>query len=150
MSMENVVRFRQILMVYPIAVVADEHRVAIFAYNGRKHDGSLRPDSVFETRNHALMCEASNLFWGDDDVFNFVMDHHGLEIGLTGTRVKSIQSGPVRIPQKGEVLPRHQAVNRLTGEVTEGPVIDSPAEPVPVRAHEAKIEIKSKHLKLII
>lgn len=150
MSMQNVSRFRQIMMVYPIAVVADGLRVAIFAYSGRKHDGSLRQDTVFEMKNHALMCEASSLFWGDDDVFDFVMDHQGLEIGLTGTRVKPIQLGPPVIPKQGEAPMWEQSVNPETGEVSRGAatMVQPPQEPT--RAHEAKIEIKSKYLKLII
>lgn len=148
--MENVVRFRQLLMTYPIVVVADDLRVAVFAHRGRRLDGSLRQDVCFELCNHALMCEVSKLFWGDEDVFNFVMDHQGLEVGLTGARVKSIQGGPVRIPQKGEVPQWKQTIDPETGEVKEVPSLSPSATPEPVRAHQAKIEIKSKYLKLTI
>jgi hypothetical protein len=134
------------MMVYPIAVLADEHRTALFAYSKRRPDGSLAPDYEFEKKHHDLMCEASELFWSDDDVFDFVMDHHGLEIGLTGTRVKSVPGDEMSVPKKGLPLSRRTEFDPETGEVAPG---ESP-EGQPLRAHQAKIEIKSKHLKLTI
>ena len=145
MSMANVARFRELMMTYPLAVLVDDKRMALFAYKRRYSDGTLQKDHDFELKNHKLMCEAADLFWKDDDVFTFVMDHHGLEIGLTGARVKSIQPGQIRIPQKGEVKDWQQPnVNPETGEVETSPA-PSP-ELKKDRAHEKKIEIRSKHL----
>lgn len=155
MSMANVSRFRELMMTYPIAVLSDEKRTAIFAYKCRDITGTLKPDHYFEVINHAIMCEASELFWGDDDVFTFIMEHHGLEIGLTGSRVRSIEKGQIRVPKKEDVTPWvppaarlaknpqvEMEIDAITGEVT----VTRLEEEQPIRAHQKKIEIKSKHL----
>lgn len=157
MSMANVVRFREIMKTYPIAVLADENRTAIFAYNRRNLKGELQPNPGFEIKNHDLMREASELFWGDDDVFTFIMEHQGLEIGLTGTRVRAVESGQIRIPKKDEVAPwappvegsvkdsqAEMEIDVNTGEVKITPL----EEEQPIRAHQKKIEIKTKYLTL--
>jgi len=133
------------MMTYPIAVLIDETRMSIFAFKGRDSTGKLGKDPGFEQRNHHIMHEACELFWKDDDVFSFILDHQGLEIGLTGARVKSIQPGQVKIPQKGDVKAWQQpVVNPETGEVEIAP--EEPQPPKKDRAHEKKIEIRSKHL----
>jgi hypothetical protein len=149
MSMANISRFRELMMTYPIAVLVepcgDGERVALFAYSRRDPAGRLKYDCDFEAKNHVIMKEAADLFWGDDDVFTFITEHQGLEIGLTGARVRSIQPGQIRVPEKGEVKAwQPPAFNSETGEVDT--TTDVPAPPKIDRAHEKKIEIRSKHL----
>jgi hypothetical protein len=159
--MANVSRFRELMMTYPIAVLVEPcgggERVALFAYSRRDHAGKLKYDHDFEAKNHGIMCEAADLFWGDDDVFTFITEHQGLEIGLTGARVRSIQPGQIRIPEKGEV----KAWQPPTGPADSGEQVETEIdvetgevkttrqeEAKPVRAHQKTVEIKTKHLTL--
>lgn len=84
---EPVQRFVHLMKIYPVACMASEKKLSVFAYRMKYNDGSFALNPLWELENSNTISEISELFFKDKDVFEFACSIRGIEHGITGKMI---------------------------------------------------------------